>query len=256
MTSDYFKNFMNKLADASGDYIRSEFGKAHTVERKSDATPVTIVDKTTEQILREIIKKEFPDSGIIGEEFGNENLDSEYVWVLDPIDGTKSFISSIPLFGTLIGLMKNGEPFMGVIDQPILKERCLGDNKTCLFNGKATFANKDVKLVKGATALISDTREVRWNNRDMNAWRNFEDDLAILRTWGDCYAYMMLCKGQSHIALDPELAIWDLMALIPCIRGAGAYLSDWHGATDYGKDGFVAACTKELLEDTLGYINK
>ena len=255
MTSDYFKNFMNKLADASGEYIRSEFGKAHAVESKSDASPVTIVDKTTEQILRDMIKREFPNAGIVGEEFGSENLDAEYVWILDPIDGTKSFISSIPLFGTLIGLMKKGEYFMGVIDQPILRQRCLGDNKTCLFNGKPTFADRQKKCVKGATALISDTREVRWNGRNMDSWRKFEDELAILRTWGDCYGYMMLCRGQAHIMLDPVLEIWDLAALIPCVRGAGAFVSDWHGTKNYGKDGLLAACTRELLQDTLSLIS-
>lgn len=256
MTDEFFKNFINKLVDASGEYIRGEFGKAHDVEKKKDSSPVTIVDKTTEEILRTMIKKEFPDAGIIGEEFGNENTNAEYVWVLDPIDGTKSFISSIPLFGTLIGLMKRGEYFMGAIDQPILKERCLGDNHTCLFNGKRILANSTQKELKGATALISDTREVRWSNRNMDSWRELEDKLAILRTWGDCYGYMMLCRAQAHLMLDPVLEIWDLAALIPCVRGAGAFVSDWHGGSNFGKDGLIAACTQEILAETLTHTSR
>ncbi|MDX8415497.1 inositol monophosphatase family protein [Intestinicryptomonas porci] len=256
MTKPDFKNFMNELADLSGDYIRGEFGKAHKIESKADATPVTEVDKNTEEILREKIMRAFPEHGIVGEEWGVVNPDAEYQWVLDPIDGTKSFISGIPLFGTLIALMKNGSYELGLIDQPILRERCLGDNSVCLFNGKPVHARQNFKSINGATALISDAREVRFAGRNMDAWRNFEDKLSILRTWGDCYGYMMLCRGNADIMLDPVLEIWDLAALIPCVRGAGAVVSDWFGGSDFGKKGgLVAAANAELLGDALATLN-
>lgn len=257
MNDAVFKNFINELADLSGEYIRSEFGKSHDVESKQDSSPVTIVDKTTESMLREKILKTFPEHGVIGEEFGNVNADAEYVWVLDPIDGTKSFITGVPLFGTLIGLMKNGEYHMGVIDQPILRERCFGDNSECLFNGRPTFANKTQKTLKGARAMISDTRQPRISGRSLNGWRKLEDEVAILRSWGDCYGYMLVCRGLAHIMLDPVLEIWDLAALVPCLRGAGASVSDWFGGADYGKiGGFVSACTPELLQATIRTINE
>lgn len=251
-----FKNFMNELADISGDYIRSEFGKHHKVESKADSTPVTMVDKNTEEMLRERILKAFPDHGIVGEEWGRVNPDSPYQWILDPIDGTKSFISGMPLFGTLIGLMYEGKYELGLINQPILNERCLGDNKVCLYNGKPTSVNATQKTLKGSTVLISDAREVRFAGRNMSGWKELEDKAAILRTWGDCYGYLMLCKGNAHLMLDPVLEIWDVAALVPCVRGAGAAVSDWFGGEDFGKNGgFVAACSPELLKDTISTLS-
>ena len=256
MNEELYKNFMHELADDAGDYIRGEFGKSHAVDSKADSSPVTVVDKNTEALLREKILKKFPDHGIIGEEFGKVNAAAEYVWVLDPIDGTKSFITGVPLFGTLIGLMKNGEYALGVIDQPILRERCIGDNNTCLFNGKQVFADKNQKTLKGSRVMISDTRQPRLTGRSVEGWQKLEDKAAILRSWGDCYGYMLVCRGLAHLMLDSSLEIWDLAALIPCVRGAGAEISDWSGGINYGRaGGFVAACTQELLTDTLSTIN-
>ncbi len=256
MDDTIYKNFMNELADLSGNYIRSEFGKKHSIDSKEDSSPVTIVDKNTEELLREKISKKFPNHGIIGEEFGNTNTDAEYVWVLDPIDGTKSFITGVPLFGTLIGLMKNKDYYMGVIDQPILKERCFGDNNVCLFNGQKTLADTAQKTLKGSRVMISDTRQPRISKRSMTGWQKLEDEAAILRSWGDCYGYMLVCRGLAHVMLDPILEIWDLAALVPCMKGAGASVSDWFGGTNFGHEGgFVSACTPELLSETIKTIN-
>ena len=129
MDTENFKIFINELADASGQFIAKSFGKSVSVDFKNDSSPVTEVDRNTELLLREMIQKKFPSHGIIGEEFGNVNENAEFVWVLDPIDGTKSFITKVPLFGTLIGLQYCGNPIVGLIDQPILKERIVGDLK-------------------------------------------------------------------------------------------------------------------------------
>ena len=123
-------NFLNELLDTSREIIRPYFTAPDLqVETKEDETPVTIADRETEHVLREKIRQTYPDHGIIGEEFGNEREEAEYVWVLDPIDGTKSFISGVPLFGTLIGLLKDGVPLLGAIDQPILRQRMTGDGE-------------------------------------------------------------------------------------------------------------------------------
>ena len=146
MDIESFKIFINQLADLSGEYIASAFGKHHSIDFKKDNSPVTEVDRNVETMIREAISKKFPDHGIIGEEFGNANESSEFQWVLDPIDGTKSFISSVPLFGTLIGLMYRNKPVLGLIDQPILKERIVGDCQSCLFNGKPVAPSKKTDL--------------------------------------------------------------------------------------------------------------
>src|SRR3954454_19416785 len=124
------------LADAAGEAIRPHFRRLRTVEDKADLSPVTIADREAEMAMRRLIAVRFPDHGIIGEEFGREREDAEFVWVLDPIDGTKSFISGVPLFGTLIALARRGRPILGIIDQPISRERWIGaTGRPTVFNG-------------------------------------------------------------------------------------------------------------------------
>ncbi len=250
MDTESFKIFINELADISGDYISKNFGSKLNVDLKKDSSPVTEVDRNTELMLRDAIHKKFPTHGIIGEEFGNENEDAEFVWVLDPIDGTKSFITGVPLFGTLIGLMRAGEPFVGLIDQPILKERVVGDRKTCLFNGKPVKTANKTDL-SGITLLTSDSRHcVAHHNPE--GWRALEKAAAISRTWGDCYGYMLLCRGYAHVMCDAILEVWDFTALLPALEGAGAAFSDWRGKGDIGnKHGLVASCTQELHDKVI-----
>ncbi len=250
MDTESFKVFINELADASGKYIADSFGKNVDVDFKKDHSPVTQIDKNTELMLRDMISKKYPDHGIIGEEFGNVNEGAEFVWVLDPIDGTKSFITKVPLFGTLIGLQYQGRPIVGAIDQPILKERIVGDCKTCLFNGKPvrTSARTDPD---GMTLLTSDSRYcARYHNAQ--GWRALEDKAAISRTWGDCYGYMLLCRGLAHVMCDALLEIWDFTALLPALAGAGAAYSDWNGGSNIGHDGgLVASCSADLHKKVL-----
>ena len=131
-----FINFVHKLASESAQVIKPYFGAFDLeVELKSDETPVTAADRGAEEVMRHLIRKEFPDHGIIGEEFGDENEAAEFVWVLDPIDGTKSFASGCPLFGTLICLLHEGQPILGAINQPILERLCIGDNEQTTVNG-------------------------------------------------------------------------------------------------------------------------
>ena len=210
MQTQSFKVFINELADMSGEYIAKSFGKRHSVDFKEDSSPVTEVDKNVECMLREAISKKFPDHGIIGEEYGNSGEGAEYVWVLDPIDGTKSFISAVPLFGTLIALMKNGEPVLGAINQPVLRERIVGDCEECLFNGRRVSPSRRTSL-EGMTLLTSDSRYCS-RLRGEAGWKRLEDAAAISRTWGDCYGYMLLCRGYADVMADALLEVWDFAA--------------------------------------------
>lgn len=253
MDMQSFKIFINELADKSGEYIADSFGKKISVDFKKDSSPVTEVDKNTEAMLRELISKKFPDHGIIGEEYGTENPDAEFVWVLDPIDGTKSFITGVPLFGTLIGLTYKKEPVLGLINQPILKERILGDNEVCLFNGKPVKTSSKTD-VKGITLLISDSRYAA-NLHDAQGWKALESQAAISRTWGDCYGYMLLCRGLAHVMGDAILEVWDQCALRPALKGAGAVFSDWNGGMEIGPKGMLASCNSQMHEQVLKILN-
>lgn len=255
MQSETFKVFINELADMSGEYIAKSFGRRHGVDFKKDNSPVTEVDKNTEYMLREAIQKKFPDHGIIGEEYGTLNKDAEYVWVIDPIDGTKSFISAVPLFGTLIALTKNGKPVLGLINQPVLHERMVGDCKECLFNGAKVSPSKKTEL-KGITLLTSDSRYCS-RLRGKEQWKRLEDAAAISRTWGDCYGYMLLCRGYADVMADALLEVWDFTALLPILKGAGVAYSDWRGGCEIGHDwGLIASCTPELHSKVLAAVKR
>ncbi len=254
MDIENFKIFINELADISGEYIAKSFGKSVDVDFKNDHSPVTEIDRNTELLLRECIQKKFPSHGIIGEEFGNTNENAEFVWVLDPIDGTKSFITKVPLFGTLIGLQCQGKPIVGLIDQPILKERIVGDCKTCLFNGREVKTASNTN-VDGITLLTSDSRYCA-DLHGATGWKALENKAAISRTWGDCYGYMLLCRGLAHVMCDAVLEVWDFTALLPALAGAGASFSDWNGGNDIGHNGgLIASCTRALHDEVLSILN-
>ena len=254
MDTENFKIFINELADASGQFIAKSFGKSISVDFKNDSSPVTEVDRNTELLLRDMIQKKFPSHGIIGEEFGNVNENAEFVWVLDPIDGTKSFITKVPLFGTLIGLQYCGKPIVGLIDQPILKERIVGDCKTCTFNGREVKTASNTS-VEGITLLTSDSRYCA-DLHSAIGWKNLERKASISRTWGDCYGYMLLCRGLAHVMCDAILEVWDFTALLPALAGAGASFSDWRGGNDIGHNGgLIASCSKPLHDEVLSILN-
>jgi len=227
MDSSKILPFVKLLADVSATVIKDYYKTSVRVENKSDLSPVTIADKKAEELMREVIMKEFPDHGIIGEEFGNYNHQSEYVWVLDPIDGTKSFISGALSFGTLIALLKNGDPVLGVINHPILNELMIGNNKETKLNGK------NVKL--RTCSRISDAVLLTTDHFNVGKYKNQKnfDQLAssvnLYRNWGDCYGYYLLASGFADIMIDPVMSIWDSMALIPIIRGAGGTITDYEG---------------------------
>ena len=235
-----FKSFLKRLAHESGEVIKPYFGDTSVaIERKGDESPVTIADRKAEETLRELINKEFPDHGIIGEEFGNENEDAEYVWVLDPIDGTISFTTGCPLFGTLIGLMHKGQPILGAIHQPIVGQLCIGDNETTTLNERPVRIRETASLAE-ATQLCSCIKTVSEYQPEREA--NFHElvkQVRVFRTWGDCYGYLLLASGFADIMIDPIMNPWDLQPVIPVVRGAGGVITSWTG--EEPKDSAVAA---------------
>jgi len=247
-----FKSFSKLLADESGKIIRSYFRTKMSFETKADNSPVTIADKKTEETMRNMIKKEFPDHGIIGEEFGVYNEDAEYKWVLDPIDGTKSFVAGAVTFGTLIGLVKKGEPILGVINQPILNEYLIGDNNIADLNGeKVKFRKCD--NIENAVLLTTDHLNI-YNYQNGFKFEELIRKVKLYRQWGDCYGYYLLSTGFADIMIDPIMSPWDSIALIPIIKGAGGMITDYQG-NDPVKGNSIIASAKEIHGAVIGMLN-
>jgi histidinol phosphatase-like enzyme (inositol monophosphatase family) len=235
-----YRTFLIELAQRSGDFIRPYFASADlAIEIKSDDSPVTSADRGAEQLLRGLIAKKFPAHGIIGEEFGNDRSDAEWVWVLDPIDGTKSFMTAVPLFGTLIALMHNGQPVLGAIHQPILRQLMIGDGTTTTLNNRPVRVRPTARL-EDATLLTSDPlNPAKYQNGA--AYAALEKRVRLSRTWGDCYGYLLLSAGWADLSLDPIMNPWDIQALIPIVRGAGGIITDWQGGDPVKAASIVAA---------------
>ena len=240
MEGSVLEAFVRELAEASGELIRRYFrAPGLTVDVKDDQTPVTDADRGAEDLMRQRILARFPDHGILAEEHGSERLDAEYVWVLDPIDGTKSFVSGVPLFGTLIGVLHRGQPILGAIHQPILRELCIGDGRTTTLNGRPVHVRPTARL-SDAVLLASDTTTAA-RHQDGAAWDRLVSKARWLRTWGDCYGYLLVATGQADVMTDPVMSPWDLLPLIPVIRGAGGIITDWQGNDPVHATSIVAA---------------
>jgi histidinol phosphatase-like enzyme (inositol monophosphatase family) len=234
-----FKPFAKYLAEESGKIIRSYFRTEFNIESKADLSPVTIADKKTEEKLRELIMKEFPTHGILGEEFGKHNADAEYQWILDPIDGTKSFICGAQSFGTLIALLKNGQPIFGVINQPILKEFLVGDNNTAELNDKLVKVRPCDSLDK--TVLLTTDHRYIAKYQNGEKFDELIKKVKLYRNWGDCYGYYLVATGYADVMIDSIMSVWDYMALIPIIRGAGGVITDYQGNDPVNANSIIAA---------------
>ncbi|NIR50599.1 histidinol-phosphatase, partial [candidate division KSB1 bacterium] len=189
-----FKKFAGLLAEQSGEIIRQYFRTPFSVENKRDASPVTIADRKAEEVMRELIMKEFPQHGIIGEEADNHQSDAEYKWVLDPIDGTLNFICGGWMFGTLIALLQENEPILGVIHQPILNELVAGDNVSTTFNGENVRV-RNCDTISDAALLTTDPYLIK-QYQNFEAFEKLRRSVKIYRGWGDCYGYVLLATGQ------------------------------------------------------------
>jgi len=235
-----YRSFLADLAAQSGDFIRPFFGNPDlVVETKLDATPVTLADRGAEELMRSMITRKFPAHGVIGEEYGNHQADAEFVWVLDPIDGTKSFAAACPLFGTLIALLHRGQPILGAINQPILRQLMVGDGQTTTLNGRAVRVRPTTRI-EDATFLTTNVHSPA-QYQDGPAFQALAARARLFRTWGDCYGYLLVASGWADVMCDPIMNPWDIAALIPVIRGAGGVITDWQGNDPVNAKSIVAA---------------
>jgi histidinol phosphatase-like enzyme (inositol monophosphatase family) len=247
-----YKNFSKLLADTSAEIIKKHFRTGVSVESKADDSPVTIADKKAEELMRKLISEHFPDHGIIGEEFGETKRDAEYVWILDPIDGTKSFICGAYSFGTLIGLLKNGEPILGVYNHPIINDFLIGDNLVTEINGKKTVV-RNCDDLSNAILLTTDYLNIE-KFQNINNFNQLIKKVKLYRNWGDCYGYYLLVTGYADIMIDPIMSPWDLLPLIPIIKGAGGVITDYQG-NDPAKGKSAAASSPQIHYAVINSLN-
>ena len=252
---DEFSDFSIHLADESEKIIKKYFRTSLDVDSKEDQSPVTIADKEVELKIREIIKTHYPEHGILGEEFDQTNIESEYIWVIDPIDGTRSFIAGHKDFGTLIALVYNNKPIVGIINCPMHNERWVG-----IINKETTMNNKVVKTSK--TTVINESYFCTSglyleDDHFKKSCDKIINQTKYYRLGGDCYMYGMIASGLIEIVLEDTLKTHDYMALIPVIEGAGGVVTDKYGSpVTINSDGsIVASANKSLHNQIINIIN-
>ncbi|CAL9228600.1 unnamed protein product [Arabidopsis halleri] len=226
---DRFAAVGNALADASGEVIRKYFRKKFDIVDKDDMSPVTIADQMAEEAMVSIIFQNLPSHAIFGEEKGwrCKEESADYVWVLDPIDGTKSFITGKPVFGTLIALLYKGKPILGLIDQPILKERWIGINgRKTKLNGEDISTRSCPNL---SQAYLYTTSPHLFSGEAEKAYARVRDKVKVPLYGCDCYAYALLASGFVDLVIESGLKPYDFLALVPVIEGAGGTITDWTG---------------------------
>lgn len=235
-----------RAAIVAGDVIMPLYNAGVAVELKSDRTPVTLADRNAELAIREFLERECPTHGIIGEEFEEKAGDGRHRWVLDPIDGTKSFIHHVPLFGTLVALERDGVPVVGVIachavGETVSAAKGLGTT----LNGEPCRVSSVASLDDATVTMTSVSRMLRGRAEGL---ARLSSECALARAWGDCYGYLMVATGRADVMLDPVMNIWDAAALYPVITEAGGGFSQWDGTAGVG-DSVVA--TNGLLHDAV-----
>jgi histidinol phosphatase-like enzyme (inositol monophosphatase family) len=252
MSAVDFTRFVHELATRSGEAILPFFRTAMATQNKAGAgsfDPVTEGDRTAEMVMRRMIKETFPAHGIVGEEFGSERADAEFVWVLDPIDGTRAFVSGLPVWGTLIGLTRGGVPAYGMMHQPFTRERYFGDGKAAHYHGPEgersimTRACADL-----ADATVMTTSPKLFKGADKKAYERVEAACRLTRYGCDCYAYCMLASGHIDLVIEAGLQPYDIVALIPIIEGAGGIVTNWDGGSAAGGGRIIAAGDRRIHE--------
>lgn len=239
-----------ELAALARPIVLKHYRTPLTVDAKADLSPVTIADRECEAAMRAAINRTFPDHGIIGEEYGRERADSEFVWVLDPIDGTKSYVTGKPLFGTLIGLTWRGRPVVGVIDMPALGECWLGaDDRGTTMNGTPVKARPCAEL---SQAMMYATSPHMFRGADEAAFARLTGAVRHPLYGADCYGYALIAGGWNDIVVEASLQAYDFCACVPVVEGVGGVMTDWQGSKlTPGSDGRVVACGDPRLLDAV-----
>jgi len=231
--------FLKHLVGITGPLALEWFNRPDLeVQRKADRTIVTEVDKRIEEVLRAEIAKEFPGHGILGEEHADTDVDAEFTWVVDPIDGTQSYVSACPLFGTLIALRRGTEAIWGAIHLPALGLLYLGDNAAA-WCGERSLAVRETPDL-GDCLLLTTEFDTPAKHQSGAGWNRLVASVGLMRGWGDCYGYTVLANGCADIMADPIMNLWDIAALLPVLRGAGAAVTDWQGNPPDTADSLLA----------------
>lgn len=254
-----FAAFVDELAAVAGDAVLPFFRTTLAVENKklkSAFDPVTAADRAAETTMRALIRKHFPAHGIVGEEFDDVKSDAPYTWVLDPIDGTKSFIAGMPAWGTLIGLLKDGVPVYGMMCQPFIGERFTGDGAAARYRGPRGTRRLMTRECTGVNdAVLFTTDPNLFSAADRERFERVEEKARLSRYGGDCYAYCMVAAGHVDLVIEAGLDAYDIVPLIPIIEGAGGVVTNWQGesATDGGQ--IIAAGDRRVLEEAIALLN-
>lgn len=236
------------LAAAARPIARQYFRQKLAVEQKADASPVTVADRSIEAAMRSILAERHPDHAIFGEEHGAERLGARFTWVIDPIDGTKSFVTGLPLFGTLVALLENGVPSLGLIDMPVLQETWIGEaGQPTRFNGAPCRVSG---CTDPAAAMLYATSPDMFEGAALAAFERISAQVRLRRFGGDCYAYGLLAAGHVDLVIEVGLQPYDYLPLVAVIEGAGGMVTDWAGGRlGLGSDGRVVAAASPTLHD-------
>lgn len=244
---DEYLAFAIQIALDAGKVALAHYQTGVAVELKPDRSPVTLADRGAEQAIRQAITARYPEHSVVGEEYGADERSSPFRWVVDPIDGTKSFVRGVPLFGTLIGLEIDGRVEVGVCHLPALGETvAAATGLGCTWNGR-TARVSDTHTLEEATVLFSDGRMLGERLGDRR--QAFERATGLLRTWGDCYGYCLVATGRADVMIDPAMNPWDCAALVPILREAGGRFTDWTGVERI--DGGDAVGTNGALHEAV-----
>ncbi|MCY1047254.1 histidinol-phosphatase [Corallococcus sp. bb12-1] len=250
------RDLMEAAADVArkaGDVALGFFRGGIAVDTKSDGTPVTVADRTAEWTARQWLEERFPDDGILGEEFGETRPGAKRRWILDPIDGTKTFIRGVPLWGTLVAVAEGERILAGAAYFPAVNELLVASpGLGCFWNGSAARVSSQADLSQ-SVVLVTDERFLQ-NPTKGAGWRDLSRQASLSRTWGDCYGYLLVATGRAEVMVDEGLSPWDAAALQPIIEEAGGVFTDWKGQrTAFGGDGIATnAVLASRVREVLG----
>ncbi len=244
------KQFIDDVLINTGELINRYFRQPLAIDLKQDDSPVTIADRECEQLIRKLIQQQYPDHNIYGEEFGFDNHHaSEYCWVIDPIDGTRPFTCGMPLFGTLIALLKNEQPILGVIHQPFLQETWFAYHDKTYYNNQEIHTRKISHLKNALMTYMPHLDDMKI----LNVMQKVSDSVSHTALGGDCYTYGLLAKGHIDLIIEAQLKPHDYLPLVPIVKNAGGIITDWQGNNLTLESGpfVIAAASQDLHEKVL-----
>ena len=260
---DDLESFFNLLCDAAAIETLKLFRQPMAIDNKQELQdesgfdPVTVADKAAERVIREIIMQHYPDHGVLGEEYGAINEGAEYCWIIDPIDGTRSFISGLPLWGTLIALYHHGKPLAGIMHQPFSDERYFSDGSCSLLihgTNRQKISTRDTADL-GDCIMLTTSPKI-FDEHEIAAYERVEKASKLTRYGADCYAYAMVASGQADLVVESKLFIYDIAALIPIIKNAGGLMTNWQGGCAAQGGQILACANKHIHDQAIALLNK